>query len=137
MKKFLSLTLVVIMCVCMALPIYATSESILPRYNNVANTRVEFVIDSTGIAIAFLGYEGYDSDTTGATVTCKIEKRTLFWWSDVDGAEWSDDLEGSSSSIQYIYQLSKTGKYRLTYEITVYGTGGAPDVITGEIEQEY
>ena len=80
---------------------------------------------------------GYTNYATGATITCKIEKKTLWWWSDVDGAEWIDSVEGSSNIVEHTYQLSKTGKYRLTYEITVYGTAGNPDVISNTIEKEY
>ena len=137
MKKILSLLLTVVFCVVLVLPIYATNEGIMPCYNNTTSAIVQFTISDTGLARVTCGYNGYYGSTTNATVTCKIEKRTLFWWSDVDGAEWTDYLEGSSSSIQYAIQLTKSGRYRLTYEITVYGSGGAPDVITGEIEKEY
>ena len=137
MKKFLSLLLTVVFCVVLVLPIYASNEGIMPCYNNTASAVVEFTISDTGSARVTCGYNGYYGITTNATVNCKIEKRTLFWWSDVDGAEWTDYLEGSRSEIQHLIQLPKSGKYRLTYEITVYGSGGAPDVITGEIEKEY
>ena len=137
MKKILSLLLTVVFCVVLVLPIYASNEGIMPCYNNTNIATADFTINSTGYAKVVLGYSGTPNITTNATVNCKIEKRTLFWWSDVDGAEWTDYLEGSSSSIQYAIQLTKSGKYRMTYEITVYGSGGAPDVITGEIEKEY
>lgn len=137
MKKILSLLLTVVFCVVLVLPIYASNEGIMPCYNNTASAIVEFTISDTGLARVACGYSGFNGITNNATVTCKIEKRTLFWWSDVDGAEWTDNLEGSISTIQYAIQLPKSGKYRLTYEITVYGSGGAPDVITGEIEKEY
>ena len=109
----------------------------MPCYNNTNVATADFTISDSGYATVVLMYSGIHNKTTNATVSCKIEKRTLFWWSDVDGAEWTDYLEGRSSSIQYAIQLPKSGKYRLTYEITVYGSGGAPDVITGEIEKEY
>ena len=55
----------------------------------------------------------------------------------VEGAEWADTVEGTSNVVQHSYQLTRTGKYKLTYEITVYGTGGDPDVISSTIEKEY
>ncbi len=137
MKKTLSLLLTVVFCVVLVLPIYASNEGIMPCYNNTNVATADFTISDSGYAKVVLMYSGIHNKTTNATVTCKIEKRTLLWWSDVDGAEWTDYLEGSRSEIQYAIQLPQSGKYRLTYEITVYGSGGAPDVITGEIEKEY
>lgn len=137
MKKILSLLLTVVFCVVLVLPIYASNEGIMPCYNNTGCAIAEFTISDTGLARVTCGYNGFSGSTTNATVNCKIEKRTLFWWSDVDGAEWTKELKGSSSSIQYLKQLPESGRYRMTYEITVYGSGGAPDVITGEIEKEY
>ena len=137
MKKILSLFLVVLICMSMVLPIYAANEMVTPRYNNTAMATGDFTITSTGLAIASFTYTGYTEFATGATITCKIEKKTLWWWSDVDGASWIDELTGSSNFSEHTYQLSKTGKYRLTYEIIVYGTAGDPDVISSTIEQEY
>lgn len=137
MKKFLSLFLVLLVCVSMILPIYASNEGVSPYYNNTANANASFIISDSGLATVTLSYMGYTNYATGATITCKIEKKTLWWWSDVDGAEWIDSVEGSSNIVEHTYQLSKTGKYRLTYEITVYGTAGNPDVISNTIEKEY
>ena len=137
MKKFLSLFLVIFVCVSMILPIYASNEGVSHYYNNTANANASFIISDSGLATVTLSYMGYTNYATGATITCKIEKKTLWWWSDVDGAEWIDSVEGSSNIVEHTYQLSKTGKYRLTYEITVYGTAGNPDVISNTIEKEY
>ena len=137
MKKFLSLFFVVLMCVTMILPLYATKEAISPRFNNTATTTADFSINSNGLATVTLRYSGYSNCTTGATVTCKIEKKILFLWMPVEGAEWADSVEGTSNVVQHSYQLPTTGKYKLTYEITVYGTGGDPDVISSTIEKEY
>lgn len=137
MKKILSLFMVVLMCMSMVLPMYATDEIITPRYNNVAMATGDFTITSTGLAIASFTYTGYTEYATRATITCKIEKKTLWWWSDVDGASWIDELTGSSNFAEHTIQLSKKGKYKLTYEIVVYGTAGDPDVINSYVEQEY
>lgn len=137
MKKILSLFLVVLMCATMVLPIYAADGMVTPRYNNTAMATASFFITSTGLAVATLDYTGYPDYATGANITCKIEKKFLWWWNDVDGAEWTTNLSGSSNSIEYTYQLSKTGTYRMSFEITVYGTAGDPDVISDTIEKEY
>ena len=137
MKKFLSLVLALFMCISTVLPIYAAEQMVTPRYNNTAMATANFIITSTGLAVATLEYTGYPDYTTGATVTCKIEKKFLWWWNDVDGAEWTTSLTGFSNSVEYTHQLSKTGTYRMTFEITVYGTAGSPDVISDVIEKEY
>ena len=137
MKKFLSLFLVVLMCISMVLPIYAADEMVIPRYNNTAMATASFIITSTGLAVATLDYTGYTNYATGATITCKIEKKFLWWWNDVEGAEWTTNLSGSGNGVEYTYQLSKTGTYRMSFEITVYGTAGDPDVISDTIEKEY
>ena len=137
MKKFLSLFLVVLMCMSMVLPIYAADEMVTPRYNNTASTSANFSISSTGLATATLSYIGYTNYATDAVITCKIEKKFLFWWNDVDGAEWTDHIIGSTDIVQHTFQLTKTGTYRLSYEFVINGTGGASDVISSTIEDEY
>ena len=123
------------MCASMVLPIYAADEMVSPRYTNTAVATADFSINSNGLATVTLRYTGYSNCATGAKVTCKLEKRTLFWWSDVDGAEWTDTVEGSSNVVQHSYQLTKSGKYRLSYEMIVYGTSGDADVISDTIEK--
>ena len=137
MKKYLSLFLVVLMCVSMVSPIYAADEMISPRYNNTASTSANFSISSTGLATIALNYMGYPGYTTDVVITCKIEKKFLWWWNDVDGASWVDTVSGSTNLIEHTFQLSKTGTYRLSYEFVINGTGGPSDVISSTIEDEY
>jgi len=137
MKKILSLFLVFLMCISMVLPIYAADEMVTPRYNNTASASADFSINDTGLAIITLSYMGYPDYATDATITCKIEKKFLWWWNDVDGASWVDNVTGSYNVVQHEYQLSKTGKYRLSYEFVINGTAGASDVISSTIEDEY
>ena len=137
MKKILSLFLVVLMCMSMVLPVYAADEMVSLRFNNTVMATANFLINSSGLAIATFSYTGYPNYATGATITCKIEKKFLWWWNDVDGASWTINLSGSTNATEYSYQLSKTGTYRLSYEITVYGTAGDADVISDIIEKEY
>ena len=137
MKKFLSLFLVVLMCATMVLPVYAADGMVTPRYNNTFSTSANFSISSTGLATIALNYMGYPDYATGAVITCKIEKKFLWWWNDVDGALWVDTVSGSTNLIEHTFQLSKTGTYRLSYEFVINGTGGASDVISSTIEDEY
>lgn len=137
MKKFLSLFLVVLMCMSMVLPIYAADEMINPRYNNTFSTSANFRISDSGLATATLSYIGYTDFATDATITCKIEKKFLWWWNDVDGAYWVDNVVGCDNVVQHTFQLSKTGTYRLSYEFVINGSGGSSDVISSTIENEY
>ena len=121
----------------MVVPIYASDETVTPRYNNTFSTSADFSIDGTGLATITLSYLGYTDFATDATITCKIEKKFLWWWNDVDGALWVDNVSGSNNVVQHTFQLSKTGTYRLSYEFVINGTGGASDVISSTIEDEY
>lgn len=137
MKKLLSLFMTILVCTSMILPTYASNEGIAPCYNNTASASADFSINDTGLAIITLSYMGYPDYATDATITCKIEKKVLWWWSDVDDASWVDNVTGSYNVVQHEYQLSKTGKYRLSYEFVINGTAGASDVISSTIEGEY
>ena len=119
MKKFLSLFFAVLMCATMILPLYATKEAISPRYNNTFSTSANFSINDSGLATVTLSYMGYTDFATDATITCKIEKKILFLWMPVEGAEWADTVEGTSNVVQHSYQLTRTGKYKLTYDTAV------------------
>ena len=96
-----------------------------------------FVIDENGLATVSYTCIGYRNITTSIVVTTKIEKKTLWWWSDVDGAEWTDQSNEYYCAHDHSIQLSKSGTYRATITYTVYGSGGEADVITSEIEKKY
>ena len=132
MRKILCFALVVIFCFLTVVQ----ASAITPRYNNVNQISTEFNISSSGKAIVYVSYSGIEGETTGATITTKIEKKFLWWWNDVDNASWVDQASGASFSTTHSVNLSSGGTYRCTYEYNIYGTG-ATDVISGEIEREY
>ena len=125
------------MCALMVLPIYAAEEMVTPRYNNTFSTSANFSISDSGLATITLNYMGFTDIATDATITCKIEKKFLIWWKEVDGASWVDYVVGCDNVVQHTFQLSKTGTYRLSYEFVINGTGGASDVISSTIQDEY
>lgn len=137
MKKITSIMLVVLFCFFMVVPISALENGATPRYNNTAKTSYDFYISSAGEAEIFLGYSGYEGVTTGATITSKIQKKTLWWWNDVDGASWTDEATGHYYNVVHYFNLSKSGTYRLVYEYQIRGTGGAADVISGNVEDKF
>lgn len=137
MKRFLTLGLAIIMLCGMILPIYAADNGITPYFNNTGTASANFIIQSSGKAIASFNYIGYEDYTTGATITSKFQKKVLWWWSDVDGASWTDEAVGDYYSVEHSYQLTSKGTYRVVYEFEIRGTAGDPDIISGTIEESY
>ena len=135
MKKSSCLLLAFLFIACIfTVPVNASDISL---YNN--NTLIVdtiFVITETGEAILAVNYEGYPKITTGATITIKIEKKTLlFFWSDV--IDETITAVGDSYFNEFHYQLEDKGTYRCTVVYTVSGTGGADDVLTFEDTLKY
>lgn len=137
MKKLTAILLTLIFGIILVVPVGALENGSTPRYNNTAKISYDFYISSEGEADIYLEYLGYQGVTTGATITSKIQKKTLLWWSDVDGANWTDELSGFYNSVSRQFHLNKSGKYRLVYEFEINGTGGASDVISGEVEDKF
>ena len=137
MKRFLTLGLAVIMLCGMILPICAAGNGATPYFNNAATVSANFVIQDSGEATVRLGYVGYEDYTTGATITSKLQKKVLWWWSDVNGASWTDEAVGDYYNVEHSYQLTSRGTYRVVYEFEIRGTAGAADVISDTIEDKY
>ena len=92
-------------------------------YTILLSERKEKILDYTGI-------------TTGATITIKIEKRTLLlFWSDV--IEDTITVVGQRYFDELYYQLEDKGTYRCTVIYNISGTGGADDVIPFEDTVKY
>ena len=96
-----------------------------------------FTISTSGAASVKATYMGYPNITTGANIKITIQKRFLFFWFDVDGGEWDDDLTGWNNSTTHSLDLTSTGSYRAVFEYTVYGSGGDPDEIEETIYRDY
>ena len=90
---------------------------------DTSRTEEVFTITSGGKAKAIACYYG-KTGTTSAAITIKLQKKfLLFFWSDVDGAEWTDYKSGQNNSTSHEFQLSSTGSYRAVYTYDLYGTG--------------
>ena len=146
MKKTLCLILSIITILgLLYVPIFAsgsTDSGISPRLNNTLSCDLTFSVDSTGIAVSSINYEGYDGLTTHAEVSTKIQKRSfLFFWSDVDigypNNTYTTTIYGSSGEDEVEFQLSSKGTYRSKTTVTVYGSGGSADVIEFETDDKY
>lgn len=129
MKRILSVLLVCTMLATFAVSVFANDISLCN--NNTANTSTDFVISGTGLAMVAYRYNGYPDVATGATIEIKIEKRNLlFFWSEVVYEIIS--VSGECCDEVYTYQLSSKGTYRCTVTYSVYGMGGAADILPFE-----
>lgn len=112
-------------------------EYVMPRLNNGASVDYGFAITSDGVAYASAVVTGTSGLTQQIIIEIQLQRKTLLWWSDVDNGYWTDSFTGTYGSISENLQLSKTGKYRAVFTITVSGTGGADDVIEETLTYEY
>ena len=120
----------------------AVQDEIAPCYNNVVSASSVASVSSTGVLKVTNSYNGDSSVTSKAVITTYIEKRTLgIFWSRVDigqtNDEWVDTIYNYKYSGSHSVQLPSTGTYRVTVEYVIYGSGGAADTITKEIEKNY
>ncbi len=136
MKKKFCLLFVLLFVFANVAQISVLASDIMPLNNNTGLTKTRFVISDTGDAIVSVKYEGYPNITTGATITIKIEKRSLLlFWSDV--VEEIITVNDSLYFNELHYQLEDSGTYRCTVEYVISGSGGADDIITYEAEAKY
>ena len=136
MKRKLSFVLVIFIALSIGINTFVVASDISLYNNNTAGMNSAFVITETGEAIVGVNYEGYTGVTTGATITIKIEKRTLlFFWSDV--VDETITAVGDRYFKEFYYQLEDKGTYRCTVVYTVSGTGGPDDVLTFEDTKKY
>ena len=135
MKKICIWLLCILMLFsCVTIPAVAADDGIMPCYNNVIETMTTFTVSQSGVATVILSYNGIPGVTTGATITTKIQKRTLgFIWTKIDigtsNNEWVDSAIGVDYSTSHSVTLPSTGTYRVVVEYEITGTGGANDVI--------
>ncbi len=140
MKKIaLMLTLCLIFSALFGVNAFAATDEnggIAPCFTNTAATNTTFDVNSDNTADVCVSYCGYPDMVSRATISIKIEKRNLFFfWKDICTDEiisyTEDFIDGRT------YQLSGSGKYRLTVTYTIEGPSGVADVITSELEDSY
>ena len=123
-------------------PAAAANEGIMPCYNNVIETRTDFTISDSGVARVTVSYEGIPGVTTGATITTKVQKKSLgLIWTKIDigttNNEWVDIARLADYYTFHSVTLPDTGTYRVVVEYEITGTGGATDVIEDIQTAEY
>lgn len=149
MGKILKSIFAVLMVMCLFLVTFvpvsaatADGNEIMPLYNNTESASGSFSISSSGLATINYRYYGINGTTTKAVITTYIQKKTLgLFWTRVDigttDDEWVDTINSYTGSKKRTYQLSKTGKYRVTIKFKIYGSGGSADEITRTYEASY
>lgn len=120
----------------------AQAPETMPLYNNTSSTISAMSINDDGIMTISYRYSGYPNVTTKAVITTYIEKKTLgLFWTRVDigqnNDEWVDTINDYRYSGSRTFQLSSTGKYRVSVEYKIYGNGGSADIITYEKTETY
>ena len=115
-------------------------EGYAVRNNNTLSTFEYFSI-SSGEAVIYASYAGYQNVTTGAQIIIKIQKKFLLFWIDVDNGQtnntWIDSVTGYQGSVTHSTGLSSTGNYRAVITYSVYGSGGDTDVIDITLYSDY
>ena len=144
LKKLVSLILanVLLLLIVFVPAKAAVQDEIAPCYNNVVSVSSVASVSSSGVLKVTNSYNGDSSVTSKAVITTYIEKKTLgIFWSRVDigqtNDEWVDTIYNYKYSGSHSVQLPSTGTYRVTVEYVIYGSGGAADTITKEIEKNY
>lgn len=145
MKQHLRTIFTLALALCLLVVPFSLSVSaalpedngVMPCYNNTFGTDSSANIDGIGkISIAF-SYDGYEGVTTHANIDIKIEKRTLgIFWSDTD-MNWNQTYYSVSKSGERNFLVPSTGTFRVTLTYTIYGSGGAADVVTYQQELTY
>ena len=90
MKKIISLLLCAIILVntfgVCSLAANETDSTLIPTpyFNNTSSIEVTFLINSSGLGTVATSYVGTSGITTHADISIKLEKKFLFFWTDVD-----------------------------------------------------
>lgn len=118
------------------------AQEISPRYNNVDYASSNADVSSSGTLTITNKFSASNSVFSRAVITTYIERKTLgLFWSRVDigqnNDEWVDTVYNNVYTGSHSHQLTKSGTYRTTVEYVFYGSGGAADTISKEIEVEY
>ncbi len=140
-RKFLFVAVAVILSVSTIAMTAVYAIGGVSTCNNNLNTTVTSLYIANDLAEINAYFVGYTGITTEAIVESKLQRRTLFWWSDVDNGEtdntWVDHFYDVSGDVYHTLEVTKKGTYRAVVTYTVKGTGGADDVIDEVVEFVY
>lgn len=132
-KRSIALTMAIVLLMTVIATIPASAAE--ARFNNTEMTSENFFINDNGVATIAILYTGYEDLTDGALVTIELERKTLLWWSNVK--TWTIGFNGWTNGTVETVQLSKKGEYRIFVQYQISGTGGADDVFSFYMYDEY
>ncbi len=98
-----------------------------PRYSYTVSTGTSLYM-SNGSLICHGEVEGYYGVATKVTITLRLQKKVLFWWSDEQ--EWTETYNQYYGSSTKSKANPKGGTYRTEAVYTVY-SGSSSETITG------
>lgn len=120
--------------------VYATD--VMPCYDNILYAETKAYLSDEGVLTIYNEYSAANDAIAEASITTYIEKRFLgiFWARvdiGVDGNAWTDTSTTSDYWNEYSFQLSSTGKYRITTEYIFTGIDGNIEEVTSEATATY
>ena len=123
MNRVSRVGILIITCILMFSSIASLSVSaagiIEPRLNNTNDVSTNFVIVDTNNAVVRATYEGHQGITSSATIKIHLQRKVLFWWSDVEGASWTDTFNTYYGTASHSTRLSQKGEYRAIIDYTL------------------
>ncbi len=142
MKKLFCIFLLLSVLCSSIPPVYASDDSIMPRWENTNFYNFSFTIDNDGVADALVQYYGQSESFSYVKLTLKIQKRFLgMFWNTVDIGEtdnqWIEYSYTTNGNFYNSFQLSDTGTYRALLTLEVFGSNNSVDVIEDQVEREY
>lgn len=114
MKHFLSVVLVVMLCICMTVTAYAVNA----RYINEIDTKC--VLDISGGTATLYSEMGGDADITKVVMTHTLQKKSGSSYSNVSGASKTRTFYNDSAPTMTDTFSVTSGTYRVktTYKVT-------------------
>ena len=107
------------------------ASSVQPRYSYCSNAKAELSV-SGETAICRSTCNGYADLTYSITIEMTLQKKTLWWWSDV--TTWSKTVNGINAVLSGTENIG-SGTYRVKTEFTITANGGDTESITGYSEE--
>jgi hypothetical protein len=109
----------------------SSEETVQPRYDYTSSTWVNLVISNNKASCTsrLIGYQS----TTKIVITMTLQKKTLFWWSEVE--TWTgtyNDFVGELSKSKSI----ESGTYRIKTKFVVYSGSDSETITVKSPERE-
>lgn len=142
LKKVLSVVLVLVTILSLTITANAQTtnsvaasetSTVQPRYSYTSNTSVGLDIND-GIALCWADLCGYSGTTTQIKIKMTLQKKTLFWWNDVE----TDSLTVNDYTATLYNEIAVgSGTYRVKAEFTVYCGSDYEEITSYSQEYKY